>query len=180
MAVKIYRLTGDGPTGTDITDINTRANAEDAHTTDGTNNPILIPGESSNYSYWVNTRLYYDGGEHTGTINNLEWFSDEGSFGNDITCVGNTASAYTQATGTPGTTGTVLNTDNYTQLAGAPSNMMAHVTGDALSVTGDVTDPEDEYFGHLVVYQIVVGSDAGAGATNERTFTWRYDTTISE
>jgi hypothetical protein len=180
MAVQIHRLTGDGPSGTDITDINTRANAEDAHSTAGTDNPILIPSEGSNYSYWVNTRLYYDG-QGTGTVNNIEWFSDGANgFGTGVTCVGNTATAYEQAVGTPGVTGTVLNTTNYEDLTGAPVDVFGHVTADAKSVTGSVTDPDDEYFANLFVYQMVIASNASAGPTNQETFTWRYDTTIAE
>jgi hypothetical protein len=68
--VLVRRLTGAGPTATDITSINTRANAEDAHSTAGTTNPIQIPAAGTNYSYWVVTRLDVTAGTYT-TINNL-------------------------------------------------------------------------------------------------------------
>ncbi len=60
--VTIRRWTGSSgaPTKTNITSINTRANAEDAHSTAGTSNSILIPTSGTNYSYWVATRLSVD------------------------------------------------------------------------------------------------------------------------
>ena len=55
--VLIKRLTGAGPSATDITGINTRANAFDTHTVADTANPIQIPTSGTNYSFWVTTRL---------------------------------------------------------------------------------------------------------------------------
>ncbi len=103
--VTIRRLTGAGPTSTDVTSINTRANAEDAHSTAGTTNPIQIPAAGTNYSYWVVTQLSADTSP-SGTINNVKWYTDGANgFGTGVTAKGNTATGYVQATGTPGTTG---------------------------------------------------------------------------
>ncbi len=61
--VIIERWTGAGATAgtpaafTDITGINTRANAEDAHSTAGTANSVLVPATGTNYSFWVTTGL---------------------------------------------------------------------------------------------------------------------------
>jgi hypothetical protein len=49
-------LTGSGPTKTDITSINTRANAENAHTTAGTSNLIRSRGIDQ-LLFWVVVRL---------------------------------------------------------------------------------------------------------------------------
>lgn len=175
--VLIRRLTGAGPTATDITSINTRANAEDAHSTAGTTNPIQIPAAGTNYSYWVVTRLDCTV-TPAGTINNIKWYTDGGNgFGTGVTCKVNTASGYVQATGTAGTTGTQLTTGNYATLAGAPSDAFAFTTGSPLSVTGSITNPSTGQFGDRVVYQIEVGSTASPGATPAETFTWRYDET---
>lgn len=179
MSVQIHRLTGAGPTGTDITGINTRANAEDAHTTAGTSNPIRKPAAGTNYSYWVSTRLFFDS-SGTGTINNIEWYSDGANgMGTGIGVIGNDASAYTQATGTPGETGDELTTVAYPGLSGAPVDVFSFTTGSPKSIPGDVTDPTDEYFANLFVYQVTVDDTASAGATNQETFTWRYDSTIA-
>lgn len=175
--VQIVRLTGAGPTATDITSINTRANAEDAHTTAGTSNSILVPAAGSNYSYWVVTRLNVTA-ISSGTVDNVKWYTDgANNFGTGVTCVGNTATGYVQATGTAGTTGTQLTTGNYATLAGAPSDVFAYTSGSPLSVSGTTTGTGQ--FGDRVVYQIVVGTTAASGATATETFTWRYDDTSS-
>lgn len=175
--VIINRLTGAGPTATPITSINTRANAEDAHTTAGTTNSILVPAAGTNYSYWVVTRLEVTA-ITSGTVDNLKWYTDgSNNFGTGVTCVVNTATGYVQATGTAGTTGTQLTTGAYATLAGAPTNAFAYTTGAPLSVTG--TTSTTGQFGDRVVYQIEVGTTAASGATATETFTWRYDDTSS-
>lgn len=177
--VTIRRWTGagGGPTKTDITSINTRANAEDAHSTAGTSNPIQIPSSGTNYSYWVSTQLSADTSP-TGTINNIKWYTDGANgMGTGITVKVNTASAYVQATGTPGSTGDILNTSNHTSLAGATSDAFGYTSGSPLSVTGSISNPTTGDIGHQVVYQVEVADTAGPGATNAETFTWRYDET---
>lgn len=175
--VIINRLTGAGPTATPITSINTRANAEDAHTTAGTTNSILVPAAGTNYSYWVVTRLEVTA-ITSGTVDNLKWYTDgSNNFGTGVTCLVNTASGYVQATGTAGTTGTQLTTGAYATLAGAPTDAFAYTTGSPLSVTG--TTSTTGQFGDRVVYQIGVGTTAASGATATETFTWRYDDTSS-
>jgi hypothetical protein len=172
--VIINRLTGSGPTLNNITGINTRANAEDAHSTSGTANPIQIPASGTNYSYWVVTRLQCTVAPST-LINNLKWFTDGGNgFGTGVTCKVQTASGYVQATGTPGESGTQLTTGNYASLAGAPSDAFAYTSASPLSVSGSIGATTGE-FGDRVVYQIEVASTASPGVTPSETFTWRYD-----
>lgn len=183
MAVEIHRLTGAGPTGTDITSINTRLNAADAHTTADTTNPIVVPAAGSNYSYWAATRLFYDGGPDTGTIDNIEWFTDGANgLGTGVGLVAATAAVYDQAVGTPGVSGTELTVANYgngtTDLDAEPVDAFTLTTGSPLTVAGSVTDPQDEYFGSMVVLQVTVASTASPGATPTETMTWRYDSTI--
>ncbi len=175
--VQIVRLTGAGPTATDITSINTRANAEDAHTTAGTTNSILVPAAGTNYSYWVVTRLNVTA-ITSGTVDNIKWYTDgANNFGTGVTAKVNTASAYTQATGTPGTTGTQLTTGAYASLAGAPVDAFTYTSGSPLSVAGSTTTVAQ--VGDRVVYQIEVGTTATSGATAAETFTWKYDDTSS-
>lgn len=175
--VIINRLTGEGPTKTDITSINTRANAEDAHTTAGTSNSILVPAAGTNYSYWVTTQLEVTAID-SGTVDNVKWYTDgTNNFGTGVTCVVNTADGYVQATGTEGTTGDELNTDNHPDLAGAPSDAFNYDSSSPLDVAGSTSSTGS--FGDYVVYQIVVGTTASSGATAQETFTWRYDDTSS-
>lgn len=173
--VLIRRLTSTGPTATDITSINTRANAEDAHSTADTDNPIQIPASGTNYSYWVVTRLDCTVTPTT-TINNVKWYTDGANgFGTGVTCKMNTATDYVQATGTEGTTGTQLTTGNYGTLAGAPSDCFGFTSGSPKSVTGSIDNPDTGQFGDRVVYQLEVADTASAGATSTETFTWKFD-----
>ncbi len=175
--VLIRRLTGAGPTATDITSINTRANAEDTHTTAGTSNSILVPAAGTNYSYWVVTRLDVTA-ITSGTVDNVKWYTDgSNNFGTGVTAKGNTASGYVQATGTAGTTGLQLTTGNYATLAGSPSDIFGYTSGSPLAVTATTTGAGQ--FGDRVVYQIEVGTTAASGATAQETITWKYDDTSS-
>jgi len=176
--VLIRRLTGAGPTLTDITSINTRANAEDAHTTAGTSNSILVPSAGTNYSYWVTTRLDVTA-ITAGTVNNIKWYTDgANNLGTGVTMKMNTASSYVQATGTAGTSGTQLTTGNHAGLAGAPTDAFAFTSGSPKSVSG-TTSSVSSTFADMVVYQIEVGTTAAAGATGSETLTWQYDDTSS-
>lgn len=176
-SVQIVRLTGAGPTATDITSINTRANAEDAHSTGGTTNPVQVPDSGTNYSFWVVTRLNAVSSP-SGTINNVKWYTDgSNNFGTGLTCKVNTATGYVQATGTDGETGDQLTTGNYATLAGAPSDAFGYTSGSPLSVSATISNPTTGQFGDRVVYQIEVASTAGPGASSAETFTWKYDET---
>lgn len=175
--VKINRLTGAGPSYTDITGINTRANAEDAHSTAGTTNSVLVPAAGTNYSFWVVTQLEVTA-ITAGTVNNLKWYTDgANNFGTGVTCKVNTATTYVQATGTTGTTGDQLTTSAYSTLAGTPVDAFGYTSGSPLSVTG--TTSAVAKFGDRVVYQIEVASTAASGASGQETFTWKYDDTSS-
>ncbi len=177
--VTIRRWTGTSgsETKTDITDINTRANAEDAHSIAGTTNSILIPDAGSNYSYWVNTGLSVDA-ISGGTVDNIKWYSDgSNGFGTGVTCVGNSADGYVQATGTEGETGDILNTTNNTELTAAPTDVFGFTSASPKSLTGSAATTGD--VGQLFVYQMVIASTADSGATSQETFTWQYDDTSS-
>ena len=176
--VTIRRWTGStgSPTKTDITSINTRANAEDAHSTAGTTNSVLIPAAGSNYSFWVATRLSVDA-ITSGTVNNIKWYTDgSNNFGTGVTAIGNTATSYVQATGTTGTTGTQLTTGNYSTVT-TPVDPFTFTSGSPKSVSGTTSTTGD--VGDFFVYQIVVGTTAASGASAQETFTWQYDDTSS-
>ena len=177
--VLIRRITGTtaSQTATDITGVNTRANAQDAHEVADVDNPVQKPTSGLKYSYWVSTRLDATV-TPAGTIDNIRWFADGANgFGTGITCKGITATAYKQATGSVGDTGNQLNTSNYTTLTGAPVDVFTHTSGSPKAVTGSISNPSTGQFGDLFVYQIEVDTDAGPGASNQETFTYRFDET---
>lgn len=174
--VTIRRWTGasGSPTKTDITAAKTRMKTADDGTVD-TNNPIPIPSSGTNYSFWCCGRLSADTSP-AGTINNLKWYTDgTNSLGTGVTAKGNTATGYVQATGTVGTTGNVLNTTNYSTLAAATSDIFTFTSAAPKSVTGTISNPTTGDFGDFMVYQIEVGTTAGAGTTPAETFTWQTD-----
>ncbi len=183
--ITINRITG--PSGTqvetDITSINTRANAADAHTTGDTASPIEIPSAGTNYSYWVHTQLDATTAPDN-LVDNLEWFTDgSNTYGTGVTCnVSQAARAsYTEAPGTPGVTGTELTDANYTGgtlTPATPTDVFAEVTGAPLTVSGSTTTTGP--FGDMVIYQVSVGTTAVPGdhpPSTPETFTWRYDET---
>lgn len=179
--VVIKRWTGSSgsPTKTDITSANTVANANDTHqsTAAGSNDPIRIPASSSNYSYWVSTRLSATT-TPAGTIDNIRWYTDgTNNFGTGVTCVGNDASSYVQATGTSGTTGTQLTTGNHAGLSGSPVDVFTYDSTTPKSISGSINNPSTGDFGDFFVYQIEVDSTASPGTTTQETFTWLYDET---
>lgn len=173
--VLVRRLTGSGPTATDITAINSRANSYDGHSTGDTTYPIQVPTSGTNYSYWVVTRLDATVTPAT-SIGNIKWYTDgSNGLGTGITMKVNTATGYVQATGTQGTTGNILNTTNYSTLAGSTSDAFGYTSGSPLSVSGSISNPNTGQFGDYVVYQIEVGTTAVAGPSNQETLTWQYD-----
>jgi hypothetical protein len=178
--VQIRRWTGSSgsPTKTNITSINTRANAEDSHSTAGTTNPIQIPSAGTNYSYWVSTRLFANTAP-SGVIDNIRWHTDgTANFGTGVDANVGQASSYVQATGSAGSTGNQLTTVAHTGLTGAPVDAFTNypAAGTALAVTGSINAATGD-FGNFVVYQLTVGTSAGPGATAMETFTWLYDET---
>ena len=177
--VLIRRITGTtgSQTATDITSINTRANAFDTHTTADTTNPVQKPTTGTKYSFWVSTRLDATV-TPAGTIDNLRWFTDgANSFATGIAARGNTATSYKQATGTVGDTGNVLNTTNYTTLAAPTADVFTHTSGSPKAVTGSISNPSTGQFGDLFVYQLEVITTAGPGVSGQETWTWRFDET---
>lgn len=186
MAATVLIRRKTGPTGsitsTDITNINTRANAEDAHSTAGTTNPIQIPTSGTKYSYWVSTRLDVTV-TPAGTVDNFKWFTDGANgLGTGVTAKGAKASTgadagYREATGTPGDTGTQLTQGNHSGLDEAPADLFTFTSGSPKSLTGSIANPNTGQVGDHWVYQIEVGTTASPGATPAETFTFRYDET---
>lgn len=177
--VIINRLTGAGPSNTDITGIKTRANAADAHAPTDTASPIKIPAAGTNYSFWVNTRLEVTVAPDT-TIDNLGWYTDgSNNFGTGTGMNVLTATAYTQATGTPGTTGTELTKTNYDAGAGTANNDLtdafSETSGAPKTVAGSIGATTGD-LGDIVVYQITVGSTASPGELAvDETVTFQFD-----
>ncbi|RLD00135.1 MAG: hypothetical protein DRI65_16655 [Chloroflexota bacterium] len=180
--ILINRLTGAGPTQTNITSVNTRGSTSDNPYTTETTNPIPIPTAGTNFSYWLVTQLNCTA-LPTGTVDAIKWYTDgTNSFGTGVACKVATANVYDQAGGTTGTTGTELTVANYgngtTDLDGAPVDAFGKTSAAPLSVTGSVTSAGSTgLFADRVVYQYGVISTASPGTTIQETISWQYDET---
>lgn len=175
MNVEIIRKTGSTPTTTQITSSNTRLNAEDAHSTSGTTNPVKIPDSGTNYSFWATTQLEVTDNTEGYTVDNIKWYTDgSNDLGTDLGMNVATASSYVQATGTTGETGDELTTTNHTGLNASPSDAFAYTSSSPLSVSGSIAGSTGEV-GDMVVQQITVGATASVGASTQEQGTFQYD-----
>jgi hypothetical protein len=177
--VVIKRLLGTAPGqsgSVDITSGNTRLKQADNGTADA-NNPV--PAVTTSYSYWASTQLQVTVAPSNG-INNIKWYSDGSSFGTGLTCSGysaNATNAYTQAT-----SAIVLNTSNYTSLAGAPVDVTTLTSGSPHTLAGSPSIGNTTgYLGGttngIFVFQLAATSSASPGTISARTVTWQYDET---
>lgn len=177
--VHIRRFTGasSAPVGTQITSANTVANAVDSHQVVGSTStdPIRIPTSGTNYSYWVVTRLNCTVAA-SNSINNIKWYANASNGGTGVGVIGNDASAYIQAVGTQGTTGTPLSTSAYGSLSAAPVSVFTWNQGAPKSIGGSLGTGTGD-FGSFFVYQVTIGTDAQPGVTGQNTFNWTYDET---
>lgn len=181
--VTIVRKTGVAPGATsDITGINTRANAEDVHSVAGVSNPIRVPAAGSNFSFWVTTRLDVTV-TPAGTIDNLRWFTDgTNNFGTGVTATAAKASTgadagYREAPGVAGQSGTELSQANHTGLDEATVDPFTFNSGAPKALVGTISNPTTGEFGDHWVYQIAIDNTSGPGPTNAENFTWRFDET---
>lgn len=181
--IKIIRHTGasaagGGTTKTAIDSTTDRASTSDTQSP-GTANPIPVPtGGSTNYSYWVVTRLSATAAAAT-AINNIKWYTDgTNSMGTGVAANVATASVYIQATGTSGTSGNQLTSGNYTSSLNpsVATDAFAKTSAAPISVNGSIGSVTGD-FGDYVVYQVAVISTAGPGVTTAETVTWSYDET---
>lgn len=176
--ITIRRRTGSSgaPTNTDITSATTRLSLSDAPTP-GTSDPLQIPSSGTNYSFWSSIYLNADTSP-TGTIDNVEWYSDgTGSYGTGVTMKVTTAASYTQATGSA-TTGTQLLIGNYAGITPSPpNNAFGYTSGAPLTVAGSISNPSTGKITDFVVQQLEIASTASPGTLSAETFTITYNET---
>jgi len=176
--VQIHRRTGATatPTDTDVTSINSRMNATDAHSVSGTTFPVKIPDAGTNYSYWMSGRLKVTSNTAGSTINNMQWYTDGSmDFGTGIDMNVASASGYIQATGTEGTSGDEMGA-NHTELIDSVSGAANYASGSTLNIATSSTGTSSTGFiGDWVITQGTVDSTAGVGASSQENKTYQYD-----
>lgn len=177
--VDIRRLLGTAPGQTGsavITGLNTRMKQSDTHATGGTDNPI--PAVTTNYSYWATMQLQVSVAPTNG-ITNLQWYTDSANnFGTGITCSGNSATTYVQATSAIVLSGPAGG--NHSGLTATPVDVFTFTSGSPKSIGGTIANTVGYIGGTtngMFVYQLAVTSSAAPGTTGSETFTWQYDET---
>lgn len=174
MAVQIRRWTGTSisPVKTRIDGFDVRFSLSDLIEAD-TSSPIPRPDTGIVYSYWIATRLYAGTAPNT-TFNNIKWYYD-GDPIEGVSVKVATASAYTQASGTPGITGLQLTTGNYPSLNFAPVHARLKTKANPMNVSGSTGILGD--FGDFVVIQLEILSAEDWPLIDFDSFCWLYDGT---
>lgn len=163
--VSVKQAYGAGPSADTIT--NLRFNTNDT-VNPGATNPMVKPAAGVNRSYWKTVYLNADT-TPTGTINNCKIYSD-GTIGwTGCTLYGGSIGTYTQATGTPGTTGTDSSV--------ATANVANWTSAALKSLTGTISNPSTGRITDYVVMQVDVTTTAVAGTLVAETLTFQYDET---
>lgn len=161
--VVIKEWNGSGPTATTVTHV--KHQSADRYDND-TTYPIVKPSSSSNYGY-TKSLVPSASGSFT-SLSNWKWYSDAGNgFGTGVTLQAKVLAqgSYAQASGTQGTTGTVMS---------GGSDAFGYSAGSPLSLTGTITASGSGSV-QLVQLQMVVATTASAGTTASETLTWRWD-----
>jgi hypothetical protein len=163
--VSVKQVVGGGA-GTATTITNLRHNTDDT-INPGTTNPLVKPAAGTNYGYWKTVYLNADTAP-SNVINNVRFFSDGTVGWTGVTLYSGTTTAYTQATGTAGTTGDVSSV--------ATTNIETYTSGSPLSVSGSITAATGVISANVIL-QARVSTSAVAGTLAQETTTFRYDET---
>lgn len=163
--VSVQQVTGAGPTLTPIT--NLRFNTDDT-ANPGTANPLVKPAAGTNYSY---AKIVYLNADTTpsGTINNVKFYTDGAIGWTGCTLFVGFVGTYTQAAGTPGTTGvndSIATVDAHLYTSGSPK-----------SVTGSLSNPSTGRISDYCRMQVDLSTSAVAGTLAAETLTFQYDET---
>ncbi len=163
--VVVKQSVGAGPSDTTIT--NLRFNTDDT-VNPGTTNPLVKPAAGTNRSYWKTVYLNADTSP-SGTINNCQIYTD-GTIGwTGVTLYGNSTGTYTQATGTPGTSGDDSSV--------ATADMSGWTSGATKGLTGSIDNPSTGKITDYVVMQTDLSTSAVAGTLAAETITFQFDET---
>lgn len=164
--VSVRQATGAGPSNTSIT--NLRLNTDDT-ANPGTVNPLVKPSAGNNYSYvkWV-----YLNADTTpsNAINNLKIYYDNSAAWTGVTLNIGASATYTQASGTPGTTG------NASTLATTDIGRYSS-SSTAKSLSGSISNPSTGRISDYVAFQGKLTTSAVAGTLAAKTVTFQYDET---
>ena len=166
--IQIHELTTNADTGVDKTSSTVRfkAVASTTSTTVDANDPLVVPGAGTNYSYVKKLRAYMSAAPNT-NISNMRWYSDGTSgFGTGVAC-------------TAKNLGTTFGT-HYNTAMSCGSSLFGYTSGSPLNGDGTDTGPfvpadNTTYIGDIIELQISVASTASNGALSAETLTLAWD-----
>ena len=151
--------------GSDKTSGTVRFKDADNATVDA-NNPLVVPGAGSIYSYTKKLRPYMEAPPDT-NISNIEWYMDGANgFGTGVTCTVKNLGVTWGA--------------NYKTLMSGGSDLFGYTSGSPLDGDGTDTGPfvpgdDDSYIGDLIEMQMAIASTASNGSLSAETLTLSYD-----
>lgn len=167
MAATVQIISLHGATGSTETQVDggtCRFKAADNDTADA-NNPLVVPGAGSIYSYVKQLRLKCTV-TPSNTINNVKFYSDGANgLGTGVGITGKTFAfgSYVDPT-----------VQQQTQVAGT-TDIFTYTSGSPLAVTGTLSNPSTGFISDVVLLQMSVASTAGQGTTPSETGTFSYD-----
>lgn len=168
--VEITRLTGSGPSISNITSMNSRVDNWDTQSTGDTANPVTIPSSGSAYSFFCSTQLDCTATPTT-LINNLRWFNNIGAQAGSGATVTFTVSggAINAVTTTPAAGGTGYPASatfnlNVTGGGGAGGQVLATTNGSGV-VTGFSATPVSAGSGYTGTTGAATSTGFGLGIT---------------
>lgn len=152
-------------TGTDKTSSTVRFKDADNATVDA-NNPLVIPGAGSIYSYTKKVRAYMEAPPNT-NITNMRWYADgTNSFGTGISV-------------TAKNIGVTWGANYKTAMSGGSDlfgyTSVAPLDGDGTDAGPFVPADDDSYIGDLIELQMAVASTASSGTLVAESLTLAYD-----
>ena len=163
-AIQIHEMSALA-SGVDKTSGTVRMKAADNSTVD-TNDPLVVPGAGSDYSYSKKLRAWMEAPPDT-NVSNLRWYMDgSNDFGTGITM-------------TAKNLGVTWGANYDTQMSGG-SDLFGYTSGSPLDGDGTDTGPfvpgdDDSYIGDLIEIQMAVASTASNGSLTGETLTLAYD-----
>lgn len=160
--LKLNRLTG--PTGTVVYTEVTDARARGAVSDDpvpGNDNPIPPPNPGQvTHSYWMSFQLETIVAPDT-LLNNVRIYTDGAISWPGVELKIALASAYVEAIGTEGVSGTLLNTTNHASLLFEPVPLQNYTASSPLVMSASTSTAEK--FGEIIVLQITGTNQAVTG-----------------
>jgi len=151
--------------GVDKTSGTVRFKAADDQTVDA-NDPLVVPGAGSDYSYTKKVRAYMEAPPDT-NVSNIRWYTDGANgFGTGVTVTVKNLGVTWGA--------------NYDTLMSGGSDLFGYTSGSPLDGDGTDAGPfvpadDDDYIGDLIEMQMAIASTAANGALSAEVLTLAWD-----